>query len=188
MSATEKPTKDKPEYHLFADSYRYHGNYNQPTRVKVTRYNPEKIEEEEIDSRSLDFRPLVKEGYVNWIQVTGLGDGELITRIITGFGLHPIDCKAVLTPCHAAKIDAHGNRLIMVMRACFISSSNKVTSEHIAIISKANLVVTFREKESPDIFSHIHESLHNDTMSIRSSSRTMLLAFILNTVFSITIY
>ncbi|MCC8034382.1 MAG: magnesium and cobalt transport protein CorA [Rikenellaceae bacterium] len=188
MSPTEKPTKDKPEYHLFSDSYRYHGNYNQPTKVKVTRYNHEKIELEEIDSRSSDFRPLVKEGYVNWIQVTGLEDGDMISGMITGFGLHPIDCKAVLTPCHAAKIDAHGDRLIMVMRACFIGKSNKVTSEHIAIISKDNLVVTFREKESPDIFSNIGVSLENDTMNIRSSGRTMLLAFILNSIFSITIY
>ncbi|MCD8101644.1 MAG: magnesium and cobalt transport protein CorA [Alistipes sp.] len=175
--------KDKAEYHLFSDRYHYYGPYRQPTKIKVIRYNQQKIEEEEVDSSLEDFRHVVKDGYVNWIQVTGLADEETISRLILGFGLHPIDCKAVFTPYHAAKIDDLNHRVIIIMRSCSFGKTSNVASEHIAILSKDNFVVTFKEKDNR-LFSPIEDSIRNDTMQIRSAGRIMLVAFVLNTVFS----
>ncbi|MCC8018802.1 MAG: magnesium and cobalt transport protein CorA [Rikenellaceae bacterium] len=178
--------KDKAEYHLFSDRYHYYGPYRQPTKIRVIRYNEQKIEQAEVDTATEDFRHVIKEGYVNWIQVTGLADEETITRMILGFGLHPIDCKAVLTPYHAAKIDDLNHRVIIILRSCSFGKTSSVASEHIAILSKENFVVTFKEKDNR-LFAPIENSIANDTMKIRSSGRIMLVAFILNTVFSQTI-
>lgn len=179
--------RDKAQYHLFSDSYRYYGRYRQPTEISVIRYNREKIEKEEVYTGTEDFGRLAKEGYINWIHVSGLADSAVITRLIETMGFPPVDCKPVLTPLHAAKIDLSNDRLIIIMRACYFEKKRDVSSEHIAVLSRDNFVITFREKREKDLFVPVENSIVKDVMGIRSSNTTMLVSFLMNAVFSVTI-
>lgn len=194
MRFQQKPTNmgrhgtsgDKAAYHLFSDDYTYHGHYGNGSKIRVMRYNPEKIEEKTVDPATENFSYLVRDGYVNWIEVSGLADSRTIGRIVSDFGFPPVDCKAVLTPNHAAKIDDLNNRIIIILRSCSYEKNNSVSSEHIALLSKDNLVITFKEKYTK-LFATVANAIRQDTMNIRSSDRIMLVAFLLNAIFSQTI-
>ncbi len=178
--------KDAAEYHLFSDNYYYYGNYKTPTTIKLTRYNATFMETTEIRETPASFRELIAEDCINWFHVTGFNDPEIVTRLLKDFQVIPVDIKAVFTPCHASKIDYFDKRLFIVLQSCFFDEANRLVSEHIAILAKENILFTFKETEYTTYENTLY-SLSANTMNIRRQQTGTLIAFILNSIFSVAI-
>lgn len=169
--------------HLFSDTYQYDGEYNVETEILLTQYNARILEWKKIERDTPSFQELIDPYCINWFRVTGLKDAQTIGRMLQELELHPVDNKAVLTPCHAARIDDDAGRIIMVLRPCFYESKRTVTSEHICIIVKGNVIVSFRERGLLSM-DNVMKSLRMNIMSVRESDPAMLVAFMLNAVIS----
>ncbi|MCC8144521.1 MAG: magnesium and cobalt transport protein CorA [Tannerellaceae bacterium] len=172
--------------HLFSDEYQYDGNTSVDTSVVLVRYNSDKLEFAKLSSGLESYLGYCKAGYVNWFDVVGLNNTGFIHRILLELGFFDVDAKSVLTPCHAAKIDDFDKRLIIVIRPSYFEHNNRIASEHICILLKGNILLTFRERGNIS-FDHVVKSLRTNVMQIRQRDKGLLLAFILNSILSVMI-
>lgn len=169
--------------HLFAEEYHYTGSHRQEPKISLTRYNAESYETSKIPLSTGSFSKLVDDGAINWFHITGLADSDLIWRIMKEFNMRHLDIRDILTPEHVVKIDDYYNRLLVVVNSCYFNSHQKIKSEHISIIVRGNLVLTFSEVDD-NIFDNAHKALGKNIMNIRKSKSGLLLAFMINCVLS----
>lgn len=127
------------------------------------------------------FNKLIDPGQVNWFEVSGLTNAEVITRIVNDFGLDNLDAKDILTPQHVVKIEEYKGRMLIVLNSCYYDSNMEIKSEHISILVTGNVVITFTESNNP-VFETAHKALDSNMLNIRKKGSGLLLAFLLNTI------
>ncbi|MCD7938067.1 MAG: magnesium and cobalt transport protein CorA [Tannerellaceae bacterium] len=165
----------------FSKDYYYSGHYNNPTRIRMTRYNSTILETVSIDPNTESFISLTDENSICWFEVQGLTDSANITRLLKQFGMHSLDAREVLTPAHVVKIDVDDDDIMVVLNSCAITADRKVHSDHVCLIVKKNVVLSFNEGHT-SLFDNAYQALQNDVMYIRKQKSGLLFAFLLNAV------
>lgn len=176
-------TKEKRGNHLFSEQYHYTGNYGQETKITLTRYNPRDYQTQYVPLSIESFTDLIDSESINWIHVTGLADHTAISKIMTQFGMRDLDVRDVVTPEHVVKIDDYCNRLLVVVNSCYFDKQQVIKSEHISIIVRGNIVLTFTEVDEK-VFDNAHKGLKANIMNIRKKKSGLLLAFLINCILS----
>lgn len=172
-------TKEKRGNHLFSEHYFYTGVYRQETKVTFTRYNTDTYHVRQIPASTASFKELTEADSINWFHITGLADSSVIYRIMKEFGLRELDVRDIVTPEHVVKIDDYCNRLLIVMNSCYFDNKQRIRSEHISIIVKGNVVLTFSEVDEK-VFDNAFKGLEKNIMNIREGKSGLLLAFLIN--------
>lgn len=172
--------KHSANHHL-SEQYVYTGNSNTATSIRFINYNVENVHTREIKNDHRRFNKLIEAEKINWLQVSGLSDSELITTIATDFGLNALDAKDILTPEHIVKIEEYKDRLFIILNACHYDDLNQIRTEHISILLTGNTIVTFTENNH-DLFAPVVKAIQDDTFGLRAKGSSLLLAFLLNTV------
>lgn len=165
----------------FSDNYVYSGKIKKNTHIRLESYNNDTLEVKDIISDEESFVSKVKEDCVNWFRIEGLTDSLTINRLMTDFGFSALDIRDVLTPDSVVKVDADGNRILIVLSDCNFNGNDEVTAEHICIIITKNIVFTFTENNDR-VFENVDASLYSNAMGIRNGGSGMLLAFLLNSI------
>lgn len=167
----------------FSDHYLYTGHSSTETTIQLTSYNKQVLETKHISVDTKSFKALLKADCMNWLHVCGLRDAKTISRLVDEFGVQNLDVRDILTPNHLVKIDYNNDYIFVIMNSCSYNSKHKIFSEHIGIIVLENVVITFTEDRDV-VFKNVEDALEEDTMKIREQKGGMLLAFLLNSVFS----
>ncbi|MCD7936516.1 MAG: magnesium and cobalt transport protein CorA [Tannerellaceae bacterium] len=172
--------------HLFSDEYQYDGKSSIDTSVVLMQYNTNDLSFTKLSTEENSYIDYIKPDRTNWFDIVGLTNTYFINQLLKELGFYEVDAKSVLTPCHAAKIDDYGKRLIIVIRPSYFERNNIIASEHICILLKGNTILTFRERGDIS-FDHVIKSLRLNVMQIRQRHKGLLLAFILNSILSVMI-
>lgn len=162
-----------------SERYHYVGEEKTTTGLHLTHYDTHAKSTVAIDPASASFKQLTNPKQINWIEVRGLTNDELISRIVREFGLHNVDAKDILTPQHVAKIEEYEGRLLIVLNTCYLDDVSELTPEHVAILVVENTIVTFTERDS-DLFASVHQAIDENVLRIREKPIGLLLAFLLN--------
>ena len=166
---------------FFSDKYVYAGENAVETTIRQAWYNEHEFNQKVIPPETENFKPLLRPGCTNWFQVVGLANANCISRIVQEFGLHNVDVRDILSPNHIVKIDVLDDYITIVLNHSTFNAKNIISSEHICIIVKKGLVLTFVENEN-ELFNHVQKSLKNNVMGLREAPSGLLLAFLLNTI------
>lgn len=164
-----------------SERYCYAGELDTETRIRLTRYNERDLREKEIRVADASFDALIRPDQMNWLEVRGLTNADVITRIVKNFGFHELDAKDILTPLHVAKIEEYEGRMLIVLNTCYFDERQEMRSEHIGILVSERAVVTFTESDNP-IFENTREALRSNTLNIRRKGYGLLVAFLLNSI------
>ncbi len=164
-----------------SDKYYYSGVHETETNIVLTQYDETKITSHAVKTTEPDFSKLTNEKQINWFQVSGLMDSDVITRLVKECGLHNLDAKDVLTPQHVIKIEEYKERLLIIMNSCYYNDNNELRSEHISIVVAGNVIISFTESNNP-VFEAVMQALKTNLLNIRKKGCGMLLAFLLNTI------
>lgn len=108
-----------------------------------------------------DLKPFKDSSSVTWINIQGLHDVELISRIGESLGLHPLTMEDILDTNQRPKIEEFEDHLYISMKMInHIQELNQIDVEQISIIVHQNFVICFQEKPG-DVFDNIRERLRN---------------------------
>lgn len=175
----------RPANRHFSEQYVYTGDKSTETRINLTQYDADVVYETRLKpkAKALCDLPnlLQEEKRVNWLQVSGLSDAKLITKVVTELGLNALDAKDILTPQHIVKVEEHHNKVLIILNACRYDENNRIHTEHAGIILTGNTVVTFTENDH-GLLAPVTKAIKDNIFELRSKDSSMLLAFILNTV------
>ncbi|MBO6573932.1 MAG: magnesium/cobalt transporter CorA [Rhodothermales bacterium] len=135
-----------------------------PTLQLIT-YDLENLEERRIeDLDDIHHTP----GKVMWLNVNGVHDEALLTRIGQRFGLHALGLEDIASTLQRAKVDEYTDHLFITLRMLGDGESRVAFSEQVTLAVGSNFVVSFQEMEG-DVFEAVRRRLRESIGRIRGA-------------------
>lgn len=134
--------------------------------ITVFDYDSERYEEKELKSIEECF--LYKDTpTVTWINMAGIHQVDLMEKIGTHFGIHPLVIEDILNTGQRPKMDDLEDYLFVVLKMLdYDKEDDEISAEQISIILGQNFVISFQEKEG-DVFEPIRERIRKNKGRIR---------------------
>ena len=141
--------------------------------IQVFSYNAVGITEQTY-SKAGDALNAVDRAYVNWINVSGLAQTEVIREIGEHFGLHPLTIEDVLNTGQRPRIEDHEGYLFITLKMLYPDKSGrKIIYEQVSLIMTDCCVITFQES-ARDVFDPIRERIRMAKGRIRGQGADYL--------------
>ncbi|GIV35128.1 MAG: cobalt/magnesium transport protein CorA [Chitinophagales bacterium] len=138
-----------------------------PVRITLFNYTADSFIEKEVQSVE-ECLPYRDEKSVTWINVNGVHDTALISRIGELFNLHPLLLEDVVNTHQRPKVDDYDDHLFIVMRMMTYNEEKKsVENEQISFVLAKNFVLSFQQREG-DLFGVIRERIRDNKSKIRN--------------------
>lgn len=119
---------------------------------------------------------------VNWINITGLHDTDLISEIGCGFKLHKLLVEDILNTSQRIKVDDYDNYLYIVLKLLSYDKEAKdIEVNQISFVFMKNTVISFLENDS-DVFDNVIKRIQSDKGSIRRYGADYLLYALIDAV------
>lgn len=134
--------------------------------LSVLRYDAERIEE--FDSDAVEqIRAGVAPGSVTWINLDGLQRIELLEKLGSAFGLHPLVLEDILNTDHRPKLESHDGFLFLVAKMLsFDPARQEIVSEQVSLILGPDYVISFQERPG-DLFDGLRQRLRTNKARVR---------------------
>ena len=126
--------------------------------LRLVRFDEESFFDETFES----FDALLKEydpAKVNWIDIDGLGDVELLQAVAERFKLHPLALEDVLNTAQRPKIEAFEDHYFIASAMVYPDSDDELVFEQLSFFLGERFLVTVQEDGGRDVFEKIRERL-----------------------------
>jgi magnesium transporter len=142
-------------------------------RITVTRYDETHFEEKEVKKVDECF-PIKGRRGVTWVNIDGLHDVEVIEKIGTHLGIHPLVLEDVLNMNERPKTEDYDDYIFIITKMLYHGKTkNIITTEQVSLILGPNYVVTFQERVG-DVFDNIRERLRTGKGRLRKNGADYL--------------
>ena len=127
--------------------------------------------------------PLRDKPSVTWINIDGLQDVEVIKKIDTHFGIHPLVLEDIVNTQQRPKIEDYGDYLFIVLKMLYKNAqTSEICYEHISLILGTNYVISFQEAPGGDTFDPIRERILHNKGRIRKMGADYLAYALMDTI------
>lgn len=149
-------------------------------QIHYTEYDVEECRTTEVDNESIeDFHCPVEE-YVQWYDVRGLHDTDLIEEFGRLFHVHPLAMEDIADPTQRPKVDEYKGGIFIAAKALtFAPERRKIKAEQITFYLGPGFVLTFQEDEA-DLFAPIRNRIEKGGGRIRKMGADYLLYALLD--------
>jgi len=139
--------------------------------IRVFTYNNEEIIEEKYDELSEEiFQPV--EGYKKWVDIDGVHDREVISKVGVRFDLHPLVLEDIWNTRQRPKLEEQENALVIILNSIYLNNKEVKTAQ-ISLVINEDVVVSFQEKGT-EALEPIRERIRMMKGKIRSSGSDYL--------------
>lgn len=150
----------------------------EPPTVKLIAFSSEEFREQDQPSID-DIRAHKTTGSVVWLDVAGLADIDLITRIGDEFGLHRLALEDVVHVHQRAKAEPYDNHVYLAIRMMLAQTAPK--TEQVSLFVGSGYVISFQEQRG-DTFEPIRDQLRHKKGRIRERGADYLAYALLDTI------
>ena len=137
-------------------------------KVKITiiDYDEKGFQEKEAQNLEECF-PFKDKPTVTWINVDGVHDAQLIDKIGTCYGIHPLTLEDIVYVAQRPKLEDYDEYIFIVLKMLTYNDKEKTTQiEQVSVLLGNNFVISFQEREG-DVFNFIRERIRNAKGRIR---------------------
>lgn len=128
--------------------------------VELITYNGTELTEEASENVTDIFSKL-KSQNVNWINIDGLHNIELIKAVGEHYDVNPLVLEDVLNPDQRPKVEDYEHHLFFTLKTLNTLNSDNIIYEQISFILGENYILSFQEKEG-DLFNGLRTRLKVD--------------------------
>lgn len=132
----------------------------EPSVISLIQYDNETIFEGRFDN----FEDLIARfdpEKVNWINIDGLGDVELLRKLGEHFHIHPLALEDVLNTAQRPKVEYFEDHFFIISEMIYRDERDRIAVEQLSIFLGKNFVLTIQEECEHDVFKVIRERLRN---------------------------
>jgi len=135
-------------------------------RIRIIDYDEAHYQAKEAKTIEECF-PFKEKPGVTWINIDGLHQVEIVEKIGTTFGIHPLLLEDILNTGQRPKMEDFEDHLFIVLKMLYFDAKDdEIRAEQLSIILGSNFVISFQEKEG-DVFNPIRERIGNGKGRIR---------------------
>lgn len=159
----------------------YTGQESIESKINFHQYNGKEISFQTVESIEGIENKLSK-NLVNWIEVTGLHDLELIKQIGSLFKIDQLTLEDILNVSQIPKIEGHENYLFVTLKLVDLNvEENTFDFTHFSLIILDDVLITFSEKPNKHL-QHIGDHLKKSIGKLRNSNIEYLSYRIIDTI------
>ena len=123
--------------------------------------------QEKKTARVEDCFPFKDSPTITWINFSGIHQVELIEKIGSHFGLHPLILEDLVNTGHRPKLEEGDGFIFVVLNMLYLKENNHdVLSEQVSLIFADNYVISFQEKPG-DVFDAVRERIKKTVPRVR---------------------
>ncbi len=148
--------------------------------ITVFDYDGKRYDEREVESVEECF-PYRDQPTVTWINIDGIHQVEIMERIGSHFGIHPLVIEDILNTHQRPKMDDLDDYIFVVLKMLNYSEEGEIDAEQISIILGQNFVISFQERKG-DVFDPVRERLRKNKGRIRRVGADYLAYALLDSV------
>jgi magnesium transporter len=129
--------------------------------IHYLSYNATELTNQTLDNLTMNGVYSPVPGYIQWYDIRGLHDLELIHEIGRVFELHPLILEDVVNVHERPKLDEYDNGVfIQIKSMTFDKNTCCLQTEHVSIFLGDGFVLSFQEDEH-DLFHKVRERIAN---------------------------
>ncbi|MFH1458301.1 MAG: magnesium/cobalt transporter CorA [Candidatus Omnitrophota bacterium] len=142
-------------------------------RISIIDYDQENFQEKELKKAEECF-PFKESPTITWINIDGLHDTDIISKIGTHFDIHHLILEDIVNTLQRPKFEESGKYIFIVLKMLYFDEKEDETkAEQVSLILGANFVISFQEKEG-DVFNPIRGRIRDNKGRIRKSGADYL--------------
>jgi magnesium transporter len=146
--------------------------------MRLVAFGPDKVVEREIaDVQTI--RSFVGQWPVTWINVTGLGDLSVITRLGEVFNLHRLALEDVINVHQRPKVEQYKDYIFIVIR--LVRDAEKYASQQVSLFLGKNFVLSFQE-QAGNCFEPVLDRIRAGTGRMRTAGPDHLIYALIDAV------
>ena len=147
--------------------------------VSLVQYTAEDFQEVHLKNQK---PPTNLNHYLQWYDVRGVHDTQVIERIGQQFGLHPLILEDIMSTQQRPKLEVYDNGLFITLRALKLDKKElELEIEQISLFLGEGFVLSFQEDEE-DLFAVIRQRIKLSKGKIRTRGADYLVYALLDTV------
>lgn len=168
---------------LLYENLLYTGDFHQPAVFNFVWYDNDSYDVSsfsEVEGLIAGIRP----NGVNWITVCGLSDLVQLERLFEFFDIDRLWMQDIVNTRHIAKIDETEGDVLAVLDYFHRSGEGlerKLAKEHLALLVKGNVVVTFQES-GKSRFANIEKAVADSHLKLRKQGVGYLFNLLLSSI------
>ena len=150
-------------------------------KIRILDYDEAQFEEKEAKTIEESF-PFKDKPTVTWINIDGLHEVEIIEKLGSHFGLHPLLLEDILNTDQRPKMEDYGDYIFVVLKMLY-SGENKdeIEAEQVSLILGSNFVISLQEREG-DIFDPVRDRIRKSKGRIRKTGSDYLAYALLDAI------
>lgn len=178
---TSKPVKRDRKLGMAPGTVTYLGRREGASSViQVLRYDETDLKKSEVTD--IDSLAALPDGSATeWINVIGLSDELLMSRIGKICGLNSLVVEDIVNTNQRPKIDEYEDHLFIVLKMLHLNEEEKIIKEHVALVLKQGRVYVYQEIVT-DVFDGVKERIEDHSGRIRTRGADYLLFALLDAI------
>lgn len=152
-----------------------------PSVITLFQYDQEEVFEGQFDS----FEELMgrfNPAKVNWINIEGLGNLDLIRKLGEQFKLHPLSLEDVLNTTQRPKFEHYDDHFFIVTEMLYFNQEQELLFEQVSMFLGDGYVITFQEESGQDVFDPVRRRLRSGRGFARARKEDYLAYALLDAV------
>jgi len=150
-------------------------------RITIIDYDEAQLEEKEVKQIEECF-PRKDKPTVTWINIDGIHQVEIIEKLGSHFGLHPLLLEDILNTEQRPKMEDFDDYIFVVLKMLYYDGKkDEIEVEQVSLILGSNFVISFQEREG-DVFDPIRERIRKGKGHIRKAGADYLAYALLDTI------
>jgi magnesium transporter len=151
-------------------------------KITILDYDETQFQEREAKSVEECF-PLKEKPTVTWINVEGLHQVEVLERLGSCYGLHPLVLEDILNTDQRPKMEDYGEYIYIVLKMLnYDDKISQIEAEQISLILGQNFVLSFQEGKEGDVFNSLRERIRGGKGRIRKTGADYLAYSLIDSV------
>lgn len=150
--------------------------------VHHLKYDSTTVQDLVLDSHGKTIFAPSEENIVDWYDVRGMQNTELIEKVGSTFGIHPLILESIVDVNQRPKFEENDKGIFITIRALsFDKEKREVGKEHVAIYLRKGLVISFQETSS-DLFEDVRDRVLSSKGRIRQKNADYLVYALLDSL------
>jgi len=150
-------------------------------RITILDYDEAQLEEKQAKTIEECF-PFKDKPTVTWINIDGLHQVDIIEKLGSHFGLHPLLLEDILNTEQRPKMEDFGDYIFVVLKMLYhVEEKDEIEAEQVSLIFGSNFVISFQEHEV-DVFDPVRDRIRKKKGRVRKAGADYLAYALLDAI------
>lgn len=150
--------------------------------IHYMEFNGEELDEMQIDNETITSFHEPVDNFMQWYDVRGLHDTQLVDEFGKVFKIHPLVLEDIVDVHNRSKFDEYDDGIYICLRSLeFIEDTKEVVTEQLSIYFGHQFVLSFQER-STDVFAEVRQRVRSARGRVRSRGSDYLAYALIDTI------